>query len=181
MVGTGRPPPYLERWLWLSERADTLFSLFLNLLDTPPSFSLNFCLGDLDCSRLILENTLGLGLGLREHLDMCLFSCSLVLIVLDSKYRDVPEDLSKFSRAFTLFSFLLFSFSLLNFSTMIGSNWLYFLSQYSRRATPDAGPPQSCETGSFPLPTVFHTADMGWLGADYSGLLMVSIFVDPNE
>ncbi|GJR18528.1 hypothetical protein Tco_0967055 [Tanacetum coccineum] len=81
-----------ERWLWLSERADTLFSLFPNLLNTPPSFSLNFCLGDLDHSRLILENTLGLGLGLRERLDLCLFSCSLVLIVLDLEYRDVLED-----------------------------------------------------------------------------------------
>ncbi|GJS97161.1 hypothetical protein Tco_0804129 [Tanacetum coccineum] len=48
-------------------------------------------LGDLDRSCLILENTLGLGLGLRERLDLCFLSCSLVLIVLDSEYRDVPE------------------------------------------------------------------------------------------
>ncbi|GJR89315.1 hypothetical protein Tco_0213326 [Tanacetum coccineum] len=113
----------------------------------PPSFSLNFCLGDLDRLRLILENTLGLGLGLREHLDLCLFSCSLVLIVLDSEYCDVSEDPSKFSRDFTPFSFL---------------------------AALDTGPPRSYETGSFLLLTMFRTADVGWLGADCSGLLMVS-------
>nr|GFA48499.1 hypothetical protein [Tanacetum cinerariifolium] len=57
----------------LSERADTLFPLLSNLLNTPPSYVL--CLGDLDCSRLIgdfdrsrliLEKTLVL--GLRERL-----------------------------------------------------------------------------------------------------------------
>ncbi|GKB54916.1 hypothetical protein Tco_0905669 [Tanacetum coccineum] len=32
-----------------------------------------------------------MGVGLRERLDLCLLSCSLVLIVLDSKYRDVLE------------------------------------------------------------------------------------------
>ncbi|GKA65323.1 hypothetical protein Tco_0765030 [Tanacetum coccineum] len=88
-----------ERWLWLSESADTLFPLLPNLLNAPPSFSLDFCLGDLDRSRLILENTLGLGLGLRDRLDLCLFSCSLVLIVLDSEYRDVPEHPSKYGFA----------------------------------------------------------------------------------
>nr|GEU36313.1 hypothetical protein [Tanacetum cinerariifolium] len=57
----------------------------------PHSFSLEFYLGDLDRSRLILENTLGLGLGLQERLDLCLFSPSLVLIGLDSEYHDVSE------------------------------------------------------------------------------------------
>ncbi|GKB16428.1 hypothetical protein Tco_0850351 [Tanacetum coccineum] len=118
---------------------DILFPLLPSLLNTPPSF--DFCLGDLDSSRLILENTLVL--GLRERLDMCLFSCSLVLIVFDSKYRDVPEHPSK--------------------------------------AASDAGPPRSCVTGSFPLPTMFHMADVGWLGADCSGLLMVSIFVERSS
>nr|GEY65406.1 hypothetical protein [Tanacetum cinerariifolium] len=46
------------------------------------------------------------------------------------------------------------------------------------RAASDAGPPRSCETGFFPLPTVFHTADVAWLGADCSELLMVSIFAE---
>ncbi|GKB03780.1 probable LRR receptor-like serine/threonine-protein kinase [Tanacetum coccineum] len=36
----------------------------------------------------------------------------------------------------------------------------------------DAGLPRSCKTGSFPLPIVFRTVDVGWLGADCSGLLM---------
>ncbi|GKD68829.1 hypothetical protein Tco_1322919, partial [Tanacetum coccineum] len=58
-----------------------------NLLNTPLSF--DFCHGDLDRSRLILENTLGLGFELRELLYLCLFSCSLVLTVLDSEYCDV--------------------------------------------------------------------------------------------
>nr|GEW10543.1 RNA-directed DNA polymerase, eukaryota, reverse transcriptase zinc-binding domain protein [Tanacetum cinerariifolium] len=79
----------------MSERTDTLFPLFPNLLNTPPSFYLEFCLDDLDRSRLILENTLRLGLGLREHLELCLFSCYMVLIVLDSEYCDVPEHPSK--------------------------------------------------------------------------------------
>ncbi|GKA88542.1 hypothetical protein Tco_0810306 [Tanacetum coccineum] len=61
-------------WLYLSGRADTLFPLLPILLNTPPSFDL--CLGDLDRSRLILENTLVL--GLREHLDLCLFSFKLL-------------------------------------------------------------------------------------------------------
>ncbi|GJX48203.1 putative reverse transcriptase domain-containing protein [Tanacetum coccineum] len=52
-----------------------------------PSFSYGF--GDLDRSRLSLKNILGLGLGLRERLDLYLFSYYLVLIVLDSEYRDV--------------------------------------------------------------------------------------------
>ncbi|GJW37301.1 hypothetical protein Tco_0060221 [Tanacetum coccineum] len=39
-------------------------------------------------------------------------------------------------------------------------------------AASDAGPPRSCETGSFPFPTVFHTTDVGWLGVDCSELLM---------
>nr|GEW25548.1 hypothetical protein [Tanacetum cinerariifolium] len=63
----------MRHQLWLSERADTLFPLLPNLLNISPSFSLNFFLRDLDRSRLILENTLGLGLGLRERLDLCLF------------------------------------------------------------------------------------------------------------
>ncbi|GJX79245.1 protein transport protein Sec23 [Tanacetum coccineum] len=75
----------------MSKRADILFPLLLSILNMPPSF--DFCLGDLDRSRLILENTLGL--GLQECLDLCLFSCSLVLTVLDSEYRDVPEHPSK--------------------------------------------------------------------------------------
>nr|GEY57670.1 retrovirus-related Pol polyprotein from transposon TNT 1-94 [Tanacetum cinerariifolium] len=50
-----------ECWLWPSERADKLLSRFPNLLNTPPSLSLEFCLGDLDRSRLILENTLVIG------------------------------------------------------------------------------------------------------------------------
>nr|GEZ53963.1 nonaspanin [Tanacetum cinerariifolium] len=62
-----------ERWLWMSERANTLLSRFPNLLNTPPSFPLEFCLGDLDRPRLILENTIGL--GLRERLDL-LFGCN---------------------------------------------------------------------------------------------------------
>nr|GEX27582.1 reverse transcriptase domain-containing protein [Tanacetum cinerariifolium] len=36
----------------------------------------------------------------------------------------------------------------------------------------DAGPPRSCITGFFPFPVVFSTADVGWLGAVCSGLLM---------
>ncbi|GJX85048.1 hypothetical protein Tco_0335822 [Tanacetum coccineum] len=71
----------LECWLWLPEHEDTLFPLYPNLLNTPPSFSLGFCLGDLDRSRLILENILGLGFGLRERLDLCLLSCLLQLVV----------------------------------------------------------------------------------------------------
>ncbi|GJY17682.1 hypothetical protein Tco_0389173, partial [Tanacetum coccineum] len=67
----------------LIEPEDTLLALLPNLLNTSHSLSLDFHLGDLDRSRLILENTLGLGLGLWERLDLCLFSCSLVLIVLD--------------------------------------------------------------------------------------------------
>ncbi|GKA64971.1 hypothetical protein Tco_0764678 [Tanacetum coccineum] len=39
-------------------------------------------------------------------------------------------------------------------------------------ARSDAGPPRSCKTGSFSLPTMFRTTDTGWLGADCSGLLM---------
>nr|GFA00231.1 hypothetical protein [Tanacetum cinerariifolium]GFA01572.1 hypothetical protein [Tanacetum cinerariifolium] len=132
----------------------------------PPCFSLY--LGNLDRSRLILKNTVGLGLGLQERLDLCLPSCSLALIILESEYHDVSEHRLKLSRAFTSFSFSFLSFSLLNFSVMIGSNWLKFLSQYSWRATSDAGPPQSCGVGSFPLLTVFHMADVGWLGADCS-------------
>nr|GEU39637.1 ribonuclease H-like domain-containing protein [Tanacetum cinerariifolium] len=109
------------------------------LLNTPPSFDL--CLGDL--SRLILENTLGLGLGLRERLDLFLFSCSLAITVFDSEYRDVSE--------------------------------------HPLKAASDEGPSRSCVTGSFPLPTMFRTSDVGWLGADYSGLLMVSIFVERSR
>nr|GEU33913.1 isoleucine--tRNA ligase, cytoplasmic-like [Tanacetum cinerariifolium] len=72
----------------------TLFPLLPNLLNTPPSFVL--CLGDLDHSRLtgdfdrsclILEKTLVL--GIRERLGLCLLSCSLVLIVFDSEYREL--------------------------------------------------------------------------------------------
>nr|GEX25106.1 hypothetical protein [Tanacetum cinerariifolium] len=44
-----------EHWLWLSERADILLSWVPNHLNTPPSFSLEFCLGDLARPRLILE------------------------------------------------------------------------------------------------------------------------------
>nr|GEW02414.1 hypothetical protein [Tanacetum cinerariifolium] len=47
----------------------------------PHSLSFEFCLDDLDWSSLILENTLGLGLGLRERRDLCLFSCSLQLVI----------------------------------------------------------------------------------------------------
>ncbi|GJY95732.1 ATP synthase subunit alpha, chloroplastic [Tanacetum coccineum] len=94
-----------EYWLRLSEYAVTLLSLLSNLLNTSPSFFLEFCLIDLDRSRLILENTLGLGRGLREHLD---------LVALD------------------------------------------------------AGPPRSCEIGSFTLPTIFRTADASWLEMDCS-------------
>ncbi|GKD03814.1 hypothetical protein Tco_1178788, partial [Tanacetum coccineum] len=111
-----------EYWLRLSEYADTLLSLLPNLLNTLPSFFLAFCLGDLDRSRLILENTLGLGCGLRVLLDLCLLSYSLVLVVLDLEYRDVLEHPPKLSRAFTSFSFSFLSFSLLNFSAMIGSS-----------------------------------------------------------
>ncbi|GJS62833.1 hypothetical protein Tco_0677397, partial [Tanacetum coccineum] len=32
------------------------------------------------------------------------------------------------------------------------------------RAALDAGQPRSGVGSSFPLPTVFYTADMGWLG-----------------
>ncbi|GKB90554.1 hypothetical protein Tco_0962826 [Tanacetum coccineum] len=110
-------------WLRLSEYADTLLSLLPNLLNMPPFFFLAFCLGDLDRSRLILDNTLGLGYGLRERLDLCLMSYSLALIVLDSEYHDIPEHPPKLSRAFTSFSFSFLSFSLLNFSAMIGSSW----------------------------------------------------------
>nr|GEY23956.1 hypothetical protein [Tanacetum cinerariifolium] len=46
------------------------------------------------------SNTLGLGLGLRERLDLCLLPCSLALIVLDSEYRDVPEDPPKFTTGY---------------------------------------------------------------------------------
>ncbi|GJX79867.1 hypothetical protein Tco_0328016 [Tanacetum coccineum] len=60
-----------ENWLRLSKHADTLRPLPPNLLNTPPSFFFEFCLGDLDRSRLILENTLRLGLGLWERLDRC--------------------------------------------------------------------------------------------------------------
>ncbi|GJW58041.1 zinc finger BED domain-containing protein RICESLEEPER 2-like protein [Tanacetum coccineum] len=91
----------------------------------PPSFSLD--LGDLDRLHFNLENTLGLGLGLQERLDMCLPSCSLALIFLDSKYRDDLE--------------------------------------HPVKAALDASPPRSCEVDSFPLLTVFRTADAGWLGA----------------
>nr|GEV49460.1 hypothetical protein [Tanacetum cinerariifolium] len=80
---------FQERWLWSSEHADTLLPLFPNLLNMPPSFSLDFCLDDLDRSHLILENRLGL--GLQERLDLCLLSCSLVFIILDSEYHDVLE------------------------------------------------------------------------------------------
>ncbi|GJU50402.1 hypothetical protein Tco_1219957 [Tanacetum coccineum] len=83
-----------ENWLRLSKHADTLRPLLPNLLNTPPFF-FEFCLGDLDRSRLILENILRLGLGLRERLDRCPLSCFLVLIVLNSKYRDVPEHFLK--------------------------------------------------------------------------------------
>nr|GEY88246.1 hypothetical protein [Tanacetum cinerariifolium] len=44
----------------------------------------------------------------------------------------------------------------------------------SGRAASDAGPPRSCVTGSFPFSAVFRTADVGWLGAVCSGLLMGS-------
>nr|GEZ90052.1 hypothetical protein [Tanacetum cinerariifolium] len=48
------------------------------------------------------------------------------------------------------------------------------------RAASDAGPPRSYETGSFLLPTVFRTADVGWLGADCLGLLMLQRYMhDP--
>nr|GEV68864.1 putative reverse transcriptase domain, zinc finger, CCHC-type, aspartic peptidase domain protein [Tanacetum cinerariifolium] len=45
---------------------------------------------------------------------------------------------------------------------------------YSWRVASNAGPPRSCVTGSFPLPAVFRTADVGWLGAVCSGLLMAA-------
>ncbi|GKC87555.1 hypothetical protein Tco_1148204 [Tanacetum coccineum] len=80
-----------EYWSGHIGYAVILLSLLSNLLNTPPSFFLAFCLIDLDCSQFIHENTLGLGRGLREHLDLCLLSYSLVLIVLDLEYRDVPK------------------------------------------------------------------------------------------
>ncbi|GJU50395.1 hypothetical protein Tco_1219950 [Tanacetum coccineum] len=129
-----QPPPSLlsesasmyfewEYWLRLSKHVDTLHPLLPNLLNMPPFFFFKFCLGDLDRSRLNLENILRLGLGLWERLDRCPLSCFLVLIVLNSEYRDVPKHFLKLSQAFTSFSFLFFSFSRLNFSAMIGSNW----------------------------------------------------------
>ncbi|GJX79871.1 hypothetical protein Tco_0328020 [Tanacetum coccineum] len=93
-----------EYWLRLLKHADILRPLLPNLLNTPPSFFFKFFLGDFDRSRLILENILRLGLGLRERLDRCPLSCFLVLIILNSEYRDVPEHFSKLSQAFTSFS-----------------------------------------------------------------------------
>nr|GFB10446.1 reverse transcriptase domain-containing protein [Tanacetum cinerariifolium] len=117
--------------LMLSKRANTFFLLLPSLLNTPPSF--NLCLSGLDLSRLILENTLGLGLGLQERLNLFIFSCSLVFMIFDSEYHDVPKHPSKLSRAFSSFSFSLFSFSRLNFSAMIGNVrvWFYDLSPES--------------------------------------------------
>ncbi|GKB29102.1 zinc finger MYM-type protein 1-like protein [Tanacetum coccineum] len=95
-------------------------------------------------------------LFLRTHLEAAVWAAGNVLrsvpsdvshlysLSLDSVYRDVPEPLQK----------------------------LAFLSQYSRKAASDAGPLRSCGIGSFPILTVFRMTDVGWLGADYSGLLM---------
>ncbi|GJS24323.1 hypothetical protein Tco_0452955 [Tanacetum coccineum] len=104
----------------LSERAETLFPLLPSLLNTHPS--LDLCLGDLDRSRHILKNTLVL--GLRERLDLCLFSCSLsvnrILTRIPGCNCNILEVRARnFSGSF---SFSLFSFSRLNFSAMIGSS-----------------------------------------------------------
>ncbi|GJV80954.1 benzoate carboxyl methyltransferase [Tanacetum coccineum] len=118
------------------------------LLNTPPfllPLSTGPCLGDSDPSHLILEKTLvrlGLLDMLRERPGLRPLQCSPI------------------------------TFGVLD-SECCNTSWIFeFLPEHPSKAASDAGLSEFFTTCSFPLPTVFSTADVGGLGISSAGSLM---------